>query len=186
MLKGIKSRKSTFKKNVLIDMAKSGNKKPNDKTLLFNALRNYTNRASIAFDEGFTSKIKEIRPDWFTKSKEQIKEQVIRYIKENSKKPHCGSLICRKLKEYINPMNKNYDPQINALVRSLRNEWFSDANIERKKQLLKIAKKGEKRPNCLESLGRHLCIYVSKNHKYYDEEFANKIKKLRPDWFRIK
>lgn len=186
MLGGTRANKSIFKKNVLIDMAISGNRKPDNKTLLFNALRNYTNKASIAYDEQFAKKIKEIRPDWFSKSGEQIKEQVINYIKNNQKRPQCNSIVSKKIREYINPNHKNYDPQINVLIRTLRNDWFIDRTKERKNVLLKMAVSGKKRPNCLESLGRHLCIYVSKNHKYFDEEFAKKIKELRPDWFRAK
>jgi hypothetical protein len=54
----------------------------------------------------------------------------------------------------------------------------------KKEQLIKMAKNGEDRPiGNKTKLGNALCSYNGKTHASYDEEFINKLKQLRPDWF---
>jgi hypothetical protein len=59
------SKSSTNKKQELIALAKSGAKRPSQKSPLGGVLSNYTSKSSSSYDPDFDKEIRTLRPDWF-------------------------------------------------------------------------------------------------------------------------
>lgn len=67
---------SAQKKRQLIELAKSGGKRPTSRTQLGKCLISYLSKTQKTYDPNFESEIKLIRPDWFLK-KEKIQKTVV-------------------------------------------------------------------------------------------------------------
>lgn len=181
----------SFKKEELIELAKSGSKKPLKDSVLGRALRSYTYIEAKPYDPKFNKLIRKLRPDWFPKFKEtsnKNKKEIIRLARKgadrpNQKKSHLG----RALTNYTNKTSSTYDSKFAQLIKKLRPDWFESPQkitIQKKKEILKIAKSGQDRPNQKKHpLGRDICRYTQKSCKLYDPKFDKFIRKLRPDWF---
>lgn len=78
----------------------------------------------------------------------------------------------------ISDIRSNYD----AIYRLFNFSKISSADF--KKKLLKMASnKKNERPSQKTKEGQRLSAYTNKSSQCYDEQFANRIKKSRPDWF---
>lgn len=181
----------SFKKEELIELAKSGSKKPPKDSVLGRALRSYTYIEAKPYDPKFNKLIRKLRPDWFPKFREtsnKNKKEIIRLARKgadrpNQKKSHLG----RALTNYTNKTSSTYDSKFTQLIKKLRPDWFESAQKitdQNKKEIIKIAKSGQDRPNQKKHpLGRPLCRYTQNSCKQYDPKFDKLIRKLRPDWF---
>lgn len=68
--------------------------------------------------------------------------------------------------------------------KSLSRKLGAKSKEEFEQEIIKIAKQGKKRPSQKTKIGLQICYFTNPNHPRYNKEFANKIKKIRPDWFR--
>lgn len=80
----------------------------------------------------------------------------------------------------ISLVNSNYKT-ICALFNFSKAQVESSSDIN-KKNLIRMAKRGDKKPNIRTKIGSRLYSYIYKNSDCYDEQFTNKLKKIRPDW----
>lgn len=187
------------KKSVLIELAKNKSPRPtSEDASLFNALRNYTNIKSQAYDENFNLEIRSLVPEWFMSNSERKvhfdnlrtlrKTKLLQLAKSGSEHPiNIDKKLAVSLFNYTVKSSKYFDAEFNAHVRELRPDWFlrkqSRAAAENKNKLLAMAENGENRPTYVFDLGRFLVYYTNKSTNSYDVDFDAKIRKLRPDWF---
>lgn len=187
------------KKAILIDLAKSKKPRPLKKeSMLYNALRNYTNIKSQAYDEEFNQKIRSLVPEWFMshsdrkiyfdKIRSERKIKILELAKTQSENPaNFEKKLAVSLFYFTVKSSKYFDPDFSKLIRSLRPDWFTRkqtrAAAENKKKLILLAESGEDRPTYAYDLGRFLVYYTNKSTNSYDEDFNSKIRELRPDWF---
>jgi superfamily II DNA or RNA helicase/chorismate mutase len=113
------------------------------------------------------------------------KEELLEMAKKGDKRPITkkhplgGPLI-----SYTNKRNDCYDSNFDKEIRSLRPDWFENSANKKKEELLNMARNGNERPMAKKHpLGESLIRYTNKSSNCYDDNFANKIKKLQPDWF---
>jgi hypothetical protein len=81
------------------------------------------------------------------------------------------------------------DPGFAAQILGLRPDWDYGirwrAAKNKKERLLEIAASGGEKPKVRrDELGKALENYMSASANAYDAEFSEKIRKLRPEWFR--
>jgi hypothetical protein len=177
-----------LKKKQLLEMARSGAPRPNcNKHPLGQVLGYYTNPNSQTYDKEFSEEIRLLRPDWFVNTADK-KKQLLEMAKNGEPKPERRK---HELKNsfylYTNPKKNTYDHKFTNEIKEIRPDWFvtqSDIANNKKKQLLEMAKNGEPKPiPNKHPLGHMIHAYTRVSHESFDPEFANKIKRIRPDWF---
>ncbi len=99
----------------------------------------------------------------------------------NQKKHFLGASLSNYTKVY----SETYDPIFFKEITKEAPHWFIDSAVENKKQLLKMAKKGESRPHQTKHpLGRVFVAYICKRKSgSYDPIFDKKIRTEAPHWF---
>ena len=184
------------KKEKLLEIATiPGSKRPNAaNNKLGSALCRYTNKKIRAsYDPVFDRKIRELRPDWFIKSRMDLKkEKLLELARSGAKRPSSTANDPEKLgsalSSYTSKSQGTYDPVFTRRIRRLRPDWFKHPTANKEK-LLELAETGAKRPSNNSKdpeerrLGSALTCYTSKNRKVYDPIFDREIRELRPDWF---
>lgn len=182
---------SSRNKRILLDMARRGEPRPNTmKTKIGSKLTHYTNPNSGCYDPKFDRDIRKLRPDWFVSKSDranQKKAKLFEMARKGESKPHHRTKMGSALIHYTLKKSSSYDPKFDREIRKARPDWFVsqfDIAKQKKKQLLKMAKKGSPKP----VWGRHpLGIvfkqYTSKKGSCYDPVFTKEIRLLRPDWF---
>jgi superfamily II DNA or RNA helicase len=70
-------------------------------------------------------------------------------------------------------------------VEEFENTFREYAPDKKKQQLLMLATSNKPRPPSRSLLGMSLQAYLTKTNCAFDPEFSAKIKKIRPDWFRL-
>ena len=185
------------KKQQLLEMARNGEDRPNQKTHpLGLVLCQYTSSNNRCYDAKFTEQIKKLRPDWFiTRSDRanQKKQQLLEMARNGEDRPYyrygghgdkthpLGLVLC----QYTSPNNRCYDAKFTKQIKKLRPDWFITRSSQKKQQLLEMARNGEDRPNQkTHPLGKVLGQYINPNSSCYDAKFTEQIKELRPDWFK--
>jgi len=171
------------KKQQLLEMAKNGEPRPNDKKHELGIAFNHYMRS----DPEFNAEIRRLRPDWFISTSNIAKQQLLEMARNgeprpNDKKHELGST----LSSYTNPKNGCYNPEFDKEVRELRPDWFIsqfDVASEKKQQLLEMARNCEPKPKRKTKLGSVFNNYICTVSKCYDPKFAAEIRNLRPDWF---
>lgn len=191
---------SKIKKVELLTLATGGKNKPRtiskDKSeaQLGKALHSYLSTFSNCYDEEFSNKIKELAPQWFINTAENMKKRLIELAMGKGKRP-CYRAKDEKekrlgiaLSHYTSLTNNSYDEEFKQKIEKLSPHWFNKVE-NKKKKIIDIAKSGGKRPyNFSENieekrLGEAIAHYLNKNGKSYDIDFHNELRKLRPDWF---
>ncbi|MFA5766345.1 MAG: hypothetical protein WC919_00290 [Candidatus Paceibacterota bacterium] len=164
---------------------KLDSKDPAERTLA-NALREYTS-ISRSYDAEFDAEIRALQPHWFPpRCKTGVnKIKLLEMAKNGEERPnlHKDKRLGQALTGYTCKKKSSYDPEFDAEVRILRPDWFEDTTIPKKRELLEMAKNGEKRPTKAKKLGQALISYTSKKSGSRDLEFDAEIRRLRPDWF---
>ena len=116
--------KSSDKKQLLIDIAKSGAKKPYYKTKEASALGCYTNKSSKSYCLKFDKTMHKLRPDWFIKPSDKNKQLLIEMANSGAKRPNNKKTKeGRALSTYTTKSNA-YCPIFNKTIRKLRPDWF--------------------------------------------------------------
>jgi hypothetical protein len=176
------------KKQELIEMAKDGESRPvARKHLLGLPLSWYTTERSQSYDDEFTELIKHIRPDWFADTATENKCKLLEMAKNNKTRPRSGKdKLGAVLVSYTCKKNLSmYDAEFDHQIRELAPHWFKGYTVsENKKQLLRMAKNGERRPaEHKHPLASSLNNYILKDNSSYDIDFDKTIRKLAPQWF---
>jgi predicted house-cleaning noncanonical NTP pyrophosphatase (MazG superfamily) len=179
---------AAYKKQKLIEMAKSGNSRPSQKTNLGRFLSDYTCKTR-SYCKKFDKLIRELAPDWFV-SRTQIanknKQNLIKMAKSGEDRPKARTKIGRQLCEYTNKSSNSYCPIFDKIINRLAPNWFlgkEQISYQKKQRLIKLAKSGSKRPNKKTKEGQLLINYTCKKSGSYCRNFDKNIRKLRPDWF---
>ena len=118
---------SQIAKQELIRTAKNDEAKPNQKTKLGTALRNYTVESSLCFDPIFNKQIRKLQPDWFDVIKHnsyQNKKELIRMAENGEDRPSRKSKLGGVLVSYRTKSSGCYDPIFTKKTKTLRPDWF--------------------------------------------------------------
>lgn len=179
-------KESKNNKKQLLLMAKNKEKRPVKRTsTLGNVLCQYTSADSPTYDAKFSEQIKTIAPQWFQKSSDTAKAELLDLAKSGAPKPHYKNKLYGKLTEYINEGRSSFDADFTIEIKKLAPSWFADTSTIKKQELLKMARSGQKRPNQRKHpLGYILDSYCKASSNSYDPEFVLELKKLAPHWFR--
>jgi hypothetical protein len=118
---------------------------------------------------------------------EASRRLLLEMAREGLPRPTQKTKIGKTLSEFTKPSSRSYKPQFHRTLKDARPDWFVSqteiANLK-KKELLRMARQGEKRPSHDKTkLGQALSNYTRKRSPAYDPEFDMKIRKLRPEWF---
>jgi hypothetical protein len=120
-------------------------------------------------------------------SPERNKQLLAEMAGNGDPRPTQKTRIGRMLSEYTKPSSVMYDAKFHKKMKKLRPDWFwsqTEVANQKKKELLRMAKNGEKRPSYEKTkLGQALSNYTRKSSPAYDAVFDKTIRKLRPDWF---
>jgi len=190
---------SVKKKERLLELAAiPGSKKPNrhakdEKERKFgSALRRYTRVGGSSFDPVFDKKIRELRPGWLGNTATNRKKELLelaaipgsrkptRYTKDEKE-----TKLAIALSSYTHESNGTLDSVFTAKIQELRPDWFRNTATNKKELLELAAIPGSKRPRQRAGkLGSALSNYTCKSSDTFDPIFADKIRELRPDWFR--
>lgn len=114
------------------------------------------------------------------------KEKLLKLAQQGKPRPNAKKHpLGMSLNKYISKSGSCYDADFDEQIRRLAPHWFVNTAEENKKYLLDIARSGQPRPKFKESkLGTVLRFYICPSASSYDPEFAKKVKKLAPKWFR--
>ena len=168
-----------IRKTELLKMAENGEDKPNTNNYLYETFC-YTRPSHNCFDPVFAEELRKIRPDWFEKSSDKNKAELMKMAKSGEDRPNIHNHLYGMLIAYTRPSCNCFDPAFAEELRKIRPEWFQRKNQknENMAKLLEIAKNGEKKPGTKHRLYSNL-----KNYLIIDPVFAEELRKIRPDWF---
>ena len=175
------------KKKEIIELAQSGADKPQEPDHpLGSSLRNYLCPSSATYDPKFKQTLKKLRPDWFRNrfKSETKKKEILELAKSGANK---SEKLVKNLSYYLSPSSSLYDPEFRETLKKLCPDWFRNRfkSESKKKEILELAQSGADKPQKPDSpLEWSLRKYFSPSSSVYDPEFKQKLKKLRPDWFR--
>lgn len=175
---------SAHQKQILLEMARSGQAKPINNPLRKN-LRYYTCKSSGRYDPEFTKRIKELNPDWLVPQMILNKRLLIDMAAKGELKPSHKTHLGQVFRTYTQKSSKIYDPKFTKKIRGLRPDWLETLNelMNKKKQILiDMATKRGAKPSLKTSMGKFLYICTLKSSVYFDPELTNEIKKLAPNW----
>lgn len=184
----LKGSTSAENKRLLIEMAKRGEPRPNQRQCSLGVvLCNYIRKSGQSYDPDFDKLIRKLAPNWFEDKVAKNKQQLIEMAKKGESKPRCKHPLYVVFNSYICRVHTSYDPKFHRLIRKLAPHWFIDyseiAN-QKKQQIIEMAKKGEPRPHTTKHhLGAVFNSYIRKKHDCYDPKFDKLIRKLAPHWF---
>lgn len=118
--------RASIKKKALLKVAGSGESKAALSAGLKIALKNYTQRGAISFDEDFRKQISTMRPDWFdgTWRTRDAKKSLLDMANRDAPRPSIKTLEGAKLHSYIRIKSGAYDPEFTAQLRARRPDWF--------------------------------------------------------------
>jgi hypothetical protein len=176
---------SDKKKQQLLEMAKAGEPRPNARKKIGSALCEYTRKGRSSYDLNFTKEINKLAPQWFVDTAADSKKELLRMAKAGEPRPQQRKKIGGVLGSYIRKSHRSYDPNFTKEINKLAPQWFVDAAADSKKELLRMAKAGEPRPQQRkDKIGSALIRYTCKGHGSYDPNFTKEINKLAPQWSR--
>jgi len=172
-------------------MARNGNPKPHRKTPLGASFVRFTCDSSSSKDQGFTKKIKKLRPDWFLHKLIQVadkkKQTLLNMAREGKRKPDHRTPLGRALGHYTQESSNSRDPKFTSEIKKIRPDWFvdqSDIAGQKKKILLGMANARKPKPNNKLAICKALYCYTQKSSSSYDPVFTKQIKRLAPHWFK--
>lgn len=112
------------------------------------------------------------------------KRQLIDLAISGGEKPLSSTSLGIAMKNYMSPSNTAYDIEFSEKLRKIRPDWFLDIANSNRQRILELATSGAEKPHHATQLGVALNNYIRKNSTSYNKDFAVKIRKMRPDWFR--
>ena len=174
---------SDEKKQKLLMMAREGEPRPTQQGHPLGAMLGcYTNSDNSCYDAKFNSEIRETAPHWFIDDVTENKKLLLEMARMRKARPTQKTPLGQALSSYTNRRSK-MDPEFNKDIREAAPDWFVNSADKHKKQLLRMAHRGEPRPRPAHKLGNVLCNYTRKKNKDYDPEFNEKIREAAPHWF---
>jgi hypothetical protein len=115
---------SQVMKQKLINMAKSGAKKPHHETKEGQCLYSYICKSSSAYCPKFDKTIRKQRPDWFLSTSQIMKQKLINMAKSGAKRPNCKTKEGGSLRSYTIKSWCCYCPEFDKTIRKLAPSWF--------------------------------------------------------------
>jgi hypothetical protein len=118
---------SQTNKNLLIDMASKGQPKSDRKSKIFCALKNYTSKASSAYDAQFAKQIRRLAPQWFVTHYETAshkKQQLIDMARKKLPRPKRSTPLGSVLRNYSRKSSATHDPVFDKQIRRIAPHWF--------------------------------------------------------------
>jgi superfamily II DNA or RNA helicase len=180
------------KQEILIRMARQAKPRPKAATPMGSALCGYTNTKSDRYDAEFDSEIRQLRPAWFAVGRALAmakRKKIFSMALGKAPRPHHSSKLGQSFYGYTNPKASTYDAGFDSQIRKLRPDWFVtqyDRANEKKARLMELGAIASDKPKHHETLGRALYNYTYRKSETYDAAFDSKIRKLKPDWFRLR
>ena len=167
-------------KKAIIEMAKNGEPRPIiGHHPMANFLVRYTDPTQPYYYEDFDKEIRSLRPDWFISTRQQL----LQMAKNGEPRPNRRHKLGGMLTKFTIKSSKCYNASFDKEIRFLRPDWFINKTVENKKQLLQMAKNGEKKPaQKKHPLGHKFVSYTLLKSSSYDAVFCDQIREVRPDW----
>jgi hypothetical protein len=172
------------KKLKIIKIASKKLPKPSLKTEIGKAFCIYTLKTSDCYDPKFTKHIKKISPNWFVKTSDHNKRQLICMAGKKMLKPKINTKLGMRLYSYTKKTSRCYDAEFTKQIKRLMPNWLVRTSETNKRQLLKMARSKMAKPPTKTKLEHAFYNYTIKTSKTYDPAFTKQIKKLAPHWFK--
>ena len=147
-------------------------------TKLGTALYRYTSPYCGSYDTVFAAQMREKHPDWFVKSSDINKAELLN-LPVGSTKPEPVSKMGKFLKSYLSPNENSYDPVFSEQIRAKHPNWFVKPSDVSKAELLSIPV-GSKKPR---KLSKSLATYTTPTRSSYDHVFDAQMREKHPTWF---
>lgn len=165
----------------LLEMAKTGKPRPKQKDgVEGRSLSKYTSKKNSAYDAALDKQLRKLRPDWFPRTGWKATENkalILREAKKGTDRTDLPYAVNMGLGKYASDISPSFDPMFAREIRALRPDWFNGERIrEQRKTLLALAKDGGERPY-------YYSRFTAVSGPHYEAAFAEKLKRLRPDWF---
>jgi superfamily II DNA or RNA helicase len=113
------------KKKELLEMAKSGEQRPSQKTKLGQSLSSYIGTTRDCYDPDFTKQIKELAPHWFIDTVSEKKKELLEMAKRGEERPNSRKhKLGRSLDSCIGTTQGCYDPDFTKQIKELAPHWF--------------------------------------------------------------
>jgi hypothetical protein len=113
------------------------------------------------------------------------KKQLLLGMARGKQRPNIKTPLGMALSNYTRKSSSVYDSAFDRKIKKLAPDWFvSQAKKadQKKRTLIKMARRGESKPPKNTSLGAAFSHYSLKSSDVYDSKFYNDIKKICPDW----
>ncbi len=122
-----KSDISKQKKQQLIQMAKNNQPRPiYGKNPLAKSFQIYIDKSSRSYDPVFSQTMKELAPNWFTKTSSIKKQQLLIMAKNNQPRPNKRKHpLGNAFNNYVTRTNNCYDPVFTKKLKKLAPHWFT-------------------------------------------------------------
>lgn len=190
------TRREMFSEAIL-ELAKSGAQKPKSTDTLWSYYNTY-----VRDDTPLKQELMELRPDWFVPADHQeYKNTLLEMAKNGERRPYAASRLGHLLNRYLWPHNYQHDPEFIEQIKKIRPDWFRGKKksnnqpkrpvksesirltLERKAELLEIARNKGLRPDRTKEIGIFLSMYISPSSNTYDPVFVEELKAIAPSWF---
>ena len=124
-------------KEVIQNIAKQEGKKPQQGTVIGDALARYVAKKSKRYDSVFAEELKKLRPDWFnteTRRVHRLRHSLAQGLSKKTELKKCASLgeskpnwqspLGRSLSVFTNITHRYYDPVFTNQIKQLAPHWF--------------------------------------------------------------
>ena len=169
------------------ELIKTDAPRPHYNTKLGKLIIRYTCKSSRAYDSELDAEIRMSKPNWKKpnrkNNKAQNMEDLLTLARNGEPRPAGGSILGNALVNYTSKRT-----EFDVKIRKLCPDWFKKGKMGKQnmQELLKIAEtEGALRPHCKTRLGKNLFRYTCKSTSEYNQEFDEKIRQLKPEWFDI-
>jgi superfamily II DNA or RNA helicase len=108
------------------------------------------------------------------------KQLLLKMAHRGASRPHWNTRIGIALSSYVSAVRDSYDIYFDQKIRRLAPNWFTSSADLNKKILLKMARRGDSRPNSKTRIGNALVHYTNRPT---DAAFDQEIRRLAPQWF---
>ncbi len=174
-------RSSDKKKEILIQMYRDGQEKPNEDHPLYASFKHYVNENNRSFDAEFIQAVS----GWIVDTVEERIEQLKAIASSGGARPSTKTSLGRSHMMYIENDHPCFrETYVNWLIEN-RPEWLDRTRTsDRSKSILiEMAKRGEPKPGQRTNLGKSLVNYIRDGSGTYDADFRQDIMAIAPFWF---
>ena len=111
-------------KHELLELARSGAKRPSRKTKLGEALVRYSRSSHPSSDPEFVKQVTELAPSWFKNTALINKHELLELAHSGGKKPSRKTGLGQALYSFTSPSQSSYDPEFVKQLKELAPSWF--------------------------------------------------------------